>query len=235
MFSDVFMAVTSQEMHRFAPKRTAYMACHFSPGGLGLSNLPCSLPPDSLLLIDDSMPVQGHDPKTVISQLNEMIRSFSVKAVLLDFQRAFSDESCEMVGSIAASCACPVAVTPSYAHIEGCDLFLPPVAVNMALSDYLNPWLGRGIYLEIAREQIQITVTETGSQTNPDFLNAAFPLINERLHCHYNVSVFPEKAEFTLTRTPEDLAALTQEAYALGVQGVVGLYQELQTYKNPLG
>ena len=52
MFSDVFMAITPQDMYRFAPKRTAYMACHFSPGGLGLSNIPYALPPDSLILIE---------------------------------------------------------------------------------------------------------------------------------------------------------------------------------------
>ena len=204
------------------------MACHFSPGGLGLSNIPCALPPDSLILIDDSMPVQGHDPKTVISQLNEMIRSFSVKAVLLDFQRVSSEESREMAQAISAGCVCPVAVTPAYAHINGCHIFLPPVAVNMALPDYLKPWQGRGIYLEIAAERVLITVTETGSKTRPDFQDAPLPLADARLHCHYNVSVFPEKAEFTLTRTPEDLAALTQEAYTLGVHGVVGFYQELQ-------
>ena len=235
MFSDVFMAITPREMGHFLPKRTAYMACHFSPGGLGLSNLPCSLPPDSLLLIDDSMPVQGHDPKAVIGQINEMIRSFSVKAVLLDFQRVSSEESREMAQAISAGCVCPVAVTPPYAHIEGCDLFLPPAAVNVALPEHLMPWQGRGIYLEIAAERVLITVTETGSKTHPDFQDTPLPLADTRLHCHYNVSVFPEKAEFTLTRTPEDLAALAQEAYALGVQGVVGLYQELQTYKNPLG
>lgn len=227
MFSDVFMAITSQEMRHFLPKRTAYMACHFSPGGPGLSNIPCALPPDSLILIDDSMPVQGHDPKAVIGQLNEIIHTFTVKGVLLDFQRELSDESGKMVGSIAASCACPVAVTPPYAHIEGCGIFLPPAAVNMALQDYLKPWLGRGIFLEIAKERVRITVTETGSNLSPDYQDTPLPLINERLHCHYNVSVFPDKAEFTLSRTSEDLAALTQEAYALGVHGVVGLYQEL--------
>ena len=229
MFSDVFMAITPQEMHCILPKRVAYMACHFSPSGTGLSNLPCTLPTGSLLLIDDSMPVQGHDPDAVLHQINQMAETFSVKAVLLDFQRESSNEACEMVSAIAASCICPVVVTPSYSHIDNCGIFLPCPAVNMPLQVHLTPWLHKRIYLEIARDTVRYTVTEEGCQSQPYFQEIALPLSDEQLHCHYDVFVFPEKAEFTLSRTSADLASLSQEAYRMGVEGVVGLFQELQS------
>jgi hypothetical protein len=44
---------------------------------------------------------------------------------------------------------------------------------------------------------------------------------------HYDVAVAPQKAGFTLHRAGEDLAALTNRAYKLGVLGVIGFYQEL--------
>lgn len=227
MFSQVFLAVTPGEMAVYRPARTAYMACHFSAGGAGLSNMPRMLPEGSLLLLDDSMPVQGHDPEVVTRQLNELIRKFSIRTVLLDFQREKMEETCTMVAAISQSCACTVAVTAAYAEFGVCPVFLPLPSANRPLGDYLKPWLKRGVFLEIVPEGLQITVTKTGSRSVPLPPVADLPLANERLHCHYSVRVFPGKAVFTLTRTREDLAALVREAERMGALGAVGLYQEL--------
>lgn len=227
MFSDVFMAVTSQEMHRFAPKRTAYMACHFSPGGLGLSNLPCSLPPDSLLLIDDSMQVTHHDTGLVTRQLQDLVNRFAPEAILLDFQGEYSESTENMASCILQALPCPVAVTERYAKALHCPVFLSPPPVNKALSDYLSPWREQDIYLELGSEAAQFTVTEKGcsAMSLPNVHN--LPLEDTRLHCHYSVAVKDDRAVFTISRTREDLAALATEAYGLGVKAVVGLYQEL--------
>ena len=228
MFSQVFLAVTGQEMAAFHPARTAYMACHFSAGGTGLSNMPRSLPEGSILLLDDSMPVQGHDAKIVTRQLNDLVKAFSVQAVLLDFQRSKSEETSNMVAAILDACACTVAVTIAYAQNQRCPVFLPPPPVNKPLTPYLQPWLKQGAFLEIAPEGLQITVTKDGSQTISLPPTEELPLVDRRLHCHYSVKVFPEKAVFTLSRTREDLAALANEAQNSGVLGTVGLYQELK-------
>lgn len=225
MFSQVFLAVTGKEMETFLPKRTAYMACHFSPGGAGLSNIPCSLPPGSILLLDDSMPVQEHNPERVVEQLNELVERFSVRAVLLDFQRAPTKEARTMVSAILQNCSCTASVTPAYVK-DGLPVFLPPPPVNKSLKEYLKPW--RKVFLELYSESLEITVTKNGSRFNSAFPSATLPLQDDRLHCHYGVTVSPGKAVFTLTRTREDLAALAQEAKQLGVLGLVGLYQELK-------
>lgn len=227
MFSQVFLAVTAREMETFLPERTAYMACHFSPGGAGLSNMPRSLPAGSLLLLDDSMPVQGHDPAAVTEQLQELIRRFSLKAVLLDFQREWTAETDNMAGAVLQSCRCPVAVSPIYTKGRTCPVFLPPPPANKAVADYLKPWLPRGVFMEIAPGALQITVTEKGSLTASLPCAGPLPLEDPRLHCHYNTKLLPDKAVFTLCRTREDLSALSREAYELGVLGAVGLYQEL--------
>lgn len=227
MFSQVFLAVTPREMEAFRPARTAYMACHFSAGGTGLSNMPRTLPEGSILLLDDSMPVQGHDPNVVTTQLNDLVKMFAVRAVLLDFQREKTEEAANMVSAILERCACTVALTVPYAQKQNCPVFLPPPPVNKPLEDYLHPWLKRGIFLELAPESVQITVTEKGSCAVSVPPVQKLLLASNRFHCHYNVKVFPEKAVFTLSRTREDLAALAQQAYETDVLGVVGLYQEL--------
>ena len=227
MFSQVFLAVTAGELESVRPKRTAYMACHFSAGSSGLSNMPQSLPEGSILLLDDSMPVQGHDPQAVVQQLNELAGRFSLRAVLLDFQRPPMVESQKMVSVILESCGCKVAVTPAYARV-GFGVFLPPPPPNKTLVEHLKPWKNYGVFLELASEGLEITVTKDGSRFSYVSPTAPLPLADDRLHCHYGITVFPGKAVFTLSRNREDLAALAREAEESGVLGVIGLYQELQ-------
>ena len=225
MFSQVFLAMTEQEMVSAPPNPTAYMACHFSAGGTGISNKPRVLPADSILLLDDSMPVQGHDPKTVVRQLNDLVSAFSVRAVLLDFQREPTAEAKEMAAAVLRECSC-AAVTPAYA-LAGYPVFLPPPPVNKPLSVYLKPWETNRVFLELAPGGLEITITESGSRAVPVFSPSPLPLSDNRLHCHYGVTVFPGKAVFTLSRSRKDLADLAREATELGVCGCVGLYQEL--------
>lgn len=227
MFSKVFLAVTAKEMETVLPQRTAYMACHFSPGGPGLSNLPHTLPEGSIVLVDDSMPVQGHDPDIVARQLRELSAAFSAQAILLDFQRPPTEESLAMVSAILENTICQVATTPAYIR-DSCPVFLPPPPPNKALAEHLKPWAKNGVFLELCPEGLEITVTQKGCQFSAVYPNSPLPLQDKRLHCHYDVTVFPEKAVFTLSRNREDLAALAREAEELGVLGAVGLYQELQ-------
>lgn len=229
MFSKVFLAQTSREMEEFQPERTAYMACHFSPYSTGLSNTPQKIPENSILLLDDSTPVQGHDPNVVAEQLEELVKRFSVSAVLLDFQREENEDMWEMTSHILKALSCPVAVTEKYAKQQNCPVFLAPPPVNTSSQTYLAPWLKQGVYLELASNALQITVTNKGSTATALPFGPAqnFPLEDKKLCCHYNVEVLTDKAVFTLQRAKEDLVALTEEAYRLGVRGVLGLYQEL--------
>ena len=228
MFSEVFLAQTAAETAAFPVDKTAYLSCHFSPYGKGLSNLPETLPPDSLLILDDSMPPKQHDPGIVYEEFTELIEKFAPKGILLDFQNKPTEPAKAMAAYLTQALPCPVAVTPAYAKDLSCPVFLPPPAVNKLLKDHLAPWLKQGVYLEIAPEALTITVTEKGSTATPIPPVYGLPLKNKRLHCHYKVSVLPDKAVFTLSRNKEDLQALVLEARKLGVWGAVGLYQELK-------
>ncbi len=185
--------------------------------------MPRHLPEGSILLLDDSMPVQGHDPEVVVTQLKQLVTKFSVRAVLLDFQRPPTEESTKMANAILQSCN--AAVTPAYAK-EGYPAFLPPPPANKPLSEYLKPW--NKVFLELYSEGLEITVTKKGSLVSSIDPTSPLPLNDKRLHCHYGVTVSPGKAVFTLSRTREDLAELAREAEELGIIATVGLYQELQ-------
>ena len=68
-----YLAMTAGEMSgsEFFSFPVAWMACHFSPYGTGITNRPRALPPGSMLILNDRMPVCGHDPERVARQLEE--------------------------------------------------------------------------------------------------------------------------------------------------------------------
>lgn len=230
MESKVFLAMTEREMEEFLPEKLAYMACRFSPYSSGLTNLPSELPPNSMLLLDDSMPIKGHDPKVTATQLQELVHRFSPSAVLLDFQNPVTPEGKEMVSAILQALPCPVAVTEQYATFFDCPVFLSPPPVNVPLQKHLTPWLNRGIFLEVTGDRQQFTVTERGCNVVPLPAGTVYetPQIDRKLHCHYHVDIYSDKAVFTLQRTKNDLLTMAEEALQLGVRGAVGLYQELK-------
>ena len=125
----------------------AYMACHFSPGGRGLSNLPEMLPTGAMLILDDSSPMDGHDPALILDQLAELIARHRCESLLLDFQRTNIREQQELAKLLADTLPCPVGVSELYAHGLSCPVFLPPVPPDRPLSDYLQPWQGRETWL----------------------------------------------------------------------------------------
>lgn len=229
-----FLAMTAAEMGNAAdfPKKSAWMACHFSPYGLGLSNLPQDLPPHALIVLDDITPIRGHLPEIITQQLLTCTEGSSCRGVLLDFQRELCPETAELAKHLVSTLPCPVIVSAGYAKAFPCPVFLPPVPPSMPLQEYLSPWKDREIWLEIGLEGETLTLTERGCEIAPlpyaDFGPEGFA--EEALHCHYRIETNKTSVRFTLWRTKEDLAALLEEAERLGVTGAVGLYQQLQGF-----
>lgn len=227
-----FLAQTSAEFafSEKKPEKIAWMACHFSPYGMGLSNLPQTLPEGSMLILNDRIPICSHDPGLIAAQLSDAVSDFSCCAVLLDFQRPGSDRTRQVVQSIIEAHPCPVGVSHLYAEEFDCPVFLPPPDLDKPLRDHLAPWDGREIWLEAALDMARFTVTEKGCTSLPlpysppdgDFFK------DEALCCSYRCDIHPDAAVFTLWRTPEDLADLLTQAQALGIPRTIGLYQQLK-------
>jgi hypothetical protein len=207
--------------------KLAYMSCHFSPGGRGLSNMPEMLSPGAVLILDDSTPMDTHDPELIGKQLSEMVQRYQADAFLLDFQRRDVPEQQELAKLLSNVLPCPVGVSEVYAQGLSCPVFLPPVPPDRPLSEYLRPWQEREIWLEAALDGITLALTEAGCTAEPLW---DFPEVgrnDDRLHCHYSVETAADSAIFNLWRTKEDLDALLSEAESLGVAKAIGLWQEL--------
>ena len=226
-----YLAMTAAEFSAAAtvPEHIAWMACHFSCYGTGLSNLPRQLPDGAMVIINDRTPVQGHDPVLITEQLTQLAEEQKVSCFLLDFQRPNIEESAKIAQVLTQKLPCPVGVTELYAKELICPVFLEPSSLHDTLEAHLAPWNGREIWLEAATEAEVITVTTQGSQfemlSNADLIEPVF--WEEALHCRYHIDLRENCAVFTLLRGKQEAAALLEEAQKLGVKQAVGLYQQL--------
>lgn len=225
-----YLAKTKAEfrLEDFSSSPSAWMACHFSPYGTGLSNLPRSLPPDSLLMLDDITPMHGHDIRFIGEQLQYCVEKFRCRGVLLDFQRPGYPECERLISHLSEALPCPVGVSSLYGKAANTPVLLPPLPFCTPLKTYLSSWQGREIWLETALEGESIVLTEEGSAASPlpGFVPTEDGFSEEALHCHYKAAVSEDNITFTLWRTREDVDAMLTEAEALGVTLAVGLYQQ---------
>ena len=219
------LALTAAEFTTCSPlpDRPAWMACHFSPYGTGLCNLPPDLPDAAMVILNDRIPPAAHDPEYILDQLAQI----NCGCILLDFQRPDVPETADLVRVIVESESRPVGVTPQYGQVSSCPIFLPPVPIDIPIEEHLAPWQGRGIWLEAAIDSLCYAVTEQGSQPSPLPRIPDQGLRDEDLLCHYRIETFDDRAEFSLWRTREDLDALLDAAASCGVSKAVGLWQEL--------
>ena len=228
-----YLAMTAAEISLYAPlpEKIAWMACHFSPGGEGLSNCPRALPPGSLLILDDSIPPEGQDPGRVAGELLELAEALHCDGILLDLQRQDTRLLPALCRELSGSTPCPVAVSCRYADFWDGALFLPPLPLHMPPEKALAPWSGRELWLELSREDQSLRLTGEGCRITFPAQDTAGPFPHQcaPLFCSYRVDITPEEAVFSLHRSEEDQAALLTEAASLGVTRAVGLYQEFRT------
>lgn len=231
MVLPLYLAMTPAEMgtNTQHPDNLAYMACHFSPYGTGLSNLPKALPEGSMLILNDRIPWDRHDISTVVDQLLDTALQTKSASILLDFQRTDAGSIPDLIDSLLDIFPCPVGVSHLYAHGRSCPVFLPPVPPDIPVRDYLAPWQGREVWLEAAKDGCTITLTKQGNETLPlPYPHPETGHWDKKLHCHYCIESTQEKAVFTLYRTEQDLTDLLEEAHMFGVTQAVGLWQELR-------
>ena len=140
MSINCYLAMTAAEFSsaETLPQHVAWMACHFSCYGAGISNLPTQLPPKSIVIVNDRTPISGHDPQMIAGQLRELIEAFDVHAVLLDFQRPDVAQTQELVNHLVDNLPCPVGVTQYYLKGHDNPVFLPPVPLDMTAEEKMK-------------------------------------------------------------------------------------------------
>ena len=226
----IYLAMTAAELRQNEPKShtIAWMACHFSPYGTGLSNCPKQLPPGAMLILNDRTPVCGHDPSLIAEQMKELVEHLGCSRVLLDLQRPGEYGVNPIIESVLAVLPCPVGVSECYATNFGCPVFLPPVPLLLPPEDHFARWQGREIWLELALSAGNYRITEQGCHLFP-FSPGDQRIIHkeESLYCQYSIAIEEGAVTFSIERSREGLQALQAEAEGLGVKCFVGLYQEL--------
>lgn len=228
----LYLAMTAAEF-TFCPSlpgKIAWMACHFSPYGTGLSCIPDTLPPESIVIVNDRIPVCGHDPAVILSQLQSLLNEYPIHGILLDFQRPNCPQAAEIAATVAQNCNCPVAVSELYVKDLPCAVFLSPVPANKRPSDHFLPWAGREIWLEAALDGVCIHLDTQGSVFSPmDYTYSdPLPLFDPQLNSHYRINLSEDCVDFYIQRSKDDLTALLQDAKAYHVTKAIGLYQELR-------
>lgn len=225
----IYFAMTAAEFASCPaiPKKAGWMACHFSPSGNGLSNLPSVLPADAMLILDDSFPPDGHDPVLVARQLHDAAKVLGCGSILLDFQRPKNEETTAFVSKIIQNPPCPVGISPAYAQPDF-PVLLPPVPLDTPIEAYLTPWASHEIWLEAALGAARFRVDAQGCTETALSRPMDAPWQEKLLVCHYGMDISCDHIDFTLCRTMDDLILLLEKAEAMGVSQSVALWQELQ-------
>lgn len=234
MVLPLYLAMTDTEFQNAhsLPERIAWMACHFSPYGTGLTDLPETLPKGSVLILDDCIPPCRHDMQKISEQLEQCLQDTGAEAVLLDFQRAGNDCCARIAGQLAKKLSFPVGVSELYAKELDCPVFLPPIPPDIPWQTYLTPHSGREIWLEVSCRPITIALTEDGAQIRDGGSIWKNAQRDAELSCRYATKIEQNAAEFTLWRDREDIAVMQSRLDTLGVTRIFGLYQDLCAEEN---
>ena len=226
-----YLAMTTGEVSvcPSLPKKMAWMACHFSSSGPGISNLPPSLPSDTILILDDNTPFNNHDPAAISRELVQAAKQLGVRSVLLDFQRPDVPQVQELAGILATTLPCPVGISSIYAKDIDCPVFLPPLPLNQSLQEYLSPYRSREIWLDMAPCCAELHIRSQGNQYLSMSADAfpPGPFCDNILRCRYATSVVEDSVVFSLYRGQEEIKMLLEDAEKAGVSIALGLYQEL--------
>ncbi len=231
-----YLAMTAAEFSAcdHLPAHIGWLACHFSPSGPGLSNIPKDLPANSLLILDDSAPFHNHQPEVILRQLQEAVAALQVRAVILDLQRPNDPGVQNLVSILQKQLPCSVPAPPQYSPGKS-PVFLPPCPLNLPLERHLASYQGREIWLDAAPLPVQITITAQGctSQTLPIAQLSDAAHWEPELHCNYKIVIQDDRVIFTLSRNADSFCGWLKNAEELGVTAAIGLYQELKQQKPP--
>ena len=227
-----YLAMTAAEFKTSThlPESVAWMACHFSPYGTGLSNIPRTLPENSLLIVNDITPIQNHNPEIIAMELIDCIEALHCSGVLLDFQRLPNPKLYTLSEHLMRALPRPPILPEPFAGQFNCPVFLPPCPLCKPLQEHIQNWKDREIWLEIAKNETSIVISKEGtfytSETKSNHNAHVFP--DSILDCHYTIQTNPHEANFHLWRTEDDTKEFLYKAEKLGIHNVVGLYQEYQ-------
>lgn len=228
----LYLTMTAAEVWKAEtlPDPLAWMACHFSSYGTGISNVPKELPAGSMLMLNDRIPFCGHDPQQVAQTLCDVAEELKCSRILLDFQRQNYPDLTMVIQAVLEKAHCPVGVSLLYAQDFNCPVLLPPIPPHVPPEEVLMSQKDRELWLELSAEGTEIIVSPEGSRYTslPYYQPETTAHFEPDLHCHYTITLAENQVRFQLGRTPEDRFSFLQAVSKLGVSCALELWQEIQ-------
>lgn len=226
-----YLAMTAAEFQNSPniPSNFAWMACHFSPYGTGLTNLPTQIPDGSILLINDRTPIHGHDGKEVRETVMTVLERNPCRGIALDFQHDPTEEALSICRALE-DLPCPVYVPPQYLRHNEQPVFLPPPCPLQTVEDYLAEYQNRPILLEVALDAGFLRIQTQGQDYFPRGSDAGspYPHADEALAIHYRIETTPDSACFYFRRTLTNVAQIQHRCQDRFDCLFIGLWQEFK-------
>lgn len=224
----LYLAVTSDEISKKVnlPTNTAWMSIRFDQAGDGLFNFPPAPFDKGILILDDYHPYSQHSCEKICHQLKNYMDENNYTGLLLDFQRPRDENLYNLARMLERELSCKVAMPPNYSNGDSI-VFLPPPSPVVSPADYLTPWKGREIWLDLTTQAYALCFTADGisERANP---NDVFPFYDKSLCTHYHVKTVAENITFSFRRTREDCMSMLDEAEAYNVRAAFSLYHEME-------
>ena len=225
------------------PPRVAWMAMHFSMSSPGLSNRPHTLPPGSLILLDDQIPwSSGHSLEAVCQEAVDTLLRTGAAGLLLDLERPPTEETRRLAGYLAQCCreaGCSIGMPPAYLDQTEAAVFLPPLPCHCPPQTVLEPYRGREIWLEAVPAGCRIYLSGARASVMPEQAEAleaegaAFPTFSSGpLHCRYFSKPVGSGIQLSLYDTEETLLEKLDACESLGVTRAVGIWRQIPAWKR---
>ena len=223
-----YLAMTAQELSIYQnPALTAYMACHFSPYGSGLADLPESIPEGAMVILNDRIPMLHHDCHLIASQL----ASLSCESILLDLQNTQPQKANALIDAILQAVRVPEGVSEQYAAEHPCAVFLPARDADLDPFKACEAWPDREIWMDLSPGFVTYRIDYHGSQRTRECMFMDTPIHPDSgLLCHYSSMMTEAEAMFSLYRTWEDIAGILEKGKKMGVTRGIGLFREWQSF-----
>lgn len=231
----LYLAMTAAEFSNctLLPALPAWMAVHFSPSGSGLSNCPASLPPGSLLILDDQLPWNGHSDAEILPRIVEILENTQACGLLLDFEREPMGQTLSLAERLARRCmdgGWMVGMPPAYLGQSEAAVFLPPLPCYEAHPEIPGQWEGRPIWLEASPTVFTGAITKAGVQLAPmdGPVQADVSFFSPSLQCRYTAVPEEDGIRLTLFDTPETILEKLEGWQAQGVSLAIGGWRDFR-------
>lgn len=225
-----FPAITQEEIRQMStlPAQFAWMACHFDPNGNGIIDLPETLPPGCILILNDQIPYNGHSGEIIAQKLKECAQKWRLNGILLDFERPIPEEQKETARMLVNTLPCPV-VCGQDTEIEGLIslIQMPPLLENP--KKYFQR--KKGAWLELQKQAVNFCIEKDGCKSDSvevPQMEIIKGLQDNELYVHYHFTVNTENADLLLWRDRQDREKIMELAKEAGIDTIIGLYQEFR-------